>query len=187
MKLIDIINRIDKSERNECYIYIEDLAWNEFDLTIDYVEQDRLKAYWVGNWYCTDTYVGYRVYFLDDEPVCISIQKGRKCDEVFRWFDKSLALKVKDYLLTLVFKEEKEDSFALCDINEDIGEGYKIEFNSQILNSDKATIDGEPIEILERILEEPNYGIDRNLKVRLLNGEEKIVHIKDIEFKYHII
>lgn len=187
MKLIDVINKLDKSERNECFIDIEDIAYKEFDLNVGYVEQDRLKAYWMGSWYCTDTYVGYRAYFFDGKPVGISIQKGRKYDEEFKWFSSELAIEVKKYLMSFLLKEEKEDVFSLCDINEEIGNGYKVSFNNQILNRDKATINGESIEILERILEEPNYGIDRNLKVKLSNGEEKIVHINEIEFGFNIV
>lgn len=189
MKLIDIINRLDKSEDNESYIDIQELAYNEFDLSIRYIEKHKLKAYWIGGWYCTCEYVGYRVYFFDNEPVAISIQKARKCDEEFKWFSEELAMKVKKYLLDLVIEEEVEDRYDICDINEDIGESYKISFNNQIssINRDKATLNGEPIEILERIRETPDYNIDNSLKVRLLSGEEKIIEVSEIDFKYNIL
>jgi len=107
MKLIDIANKIDKSERNESYVNTDQFS-SEFNYEFDWVKQDRLKAYWIGNWYCTDSYVGYRMYFLDDEPVAFSIQKGRKWSEKFNWISKELALKVREYLISIMPKREDE-------------------------------------------------------------------------------
>jgi len=186
MKLIDIANKIDKSERNESYVNTDQFS-SEFNYEFDWVKQDRLKAYWIGNWYCTDSYVGYRMYFLDDEPVAFSIQKGRKWSEKFNWISKELALKVREYLISIMPKREDELNIKICDINEDIGDSYKIEFNSQILNPDNAMLYGESIKILERIKETPDWGIDKMLKIRLSNGKEEIVDIKELDFKYHLV
>jgi len=187
MKLIDIASRIDKSKNNESYIDINKVAYEldyEFD---DEDDQDRLKAYWIGNWYCTDSFVGYRMYFLDDEPVAVSIQNGRKCDEDFKWFNMDLALKVRDYLISITRKKEEELNFDTCDINEDIGNSFKISYNGQILNHNNATLDGQSIKILERIRETPDYGIDTNLKIQLPSGEDKIINISEIDFKYNLV
>jgi len=185
MKLIDIANKIDKSEKNESYVDTDQFS-SEFNYEFDWIKQDRLKAYWIGNWYCTDSYVGYRMYFLDDEPVAVSIQKGRKWPEEFNWLSKELALKVREYLISIMPKKEDDLYFNICDINEDIGDSYKIEFNSQILNINNAVLNGKPIKILERIKEAPDYGIDKMLKIKLSNGEEKIVNIKELDFKYYL-
>lgn len=183
MKLIDIANSIDKSSSNEAHVDLEDLC-HELDVDAAmYVEQDRIKSYWVGNWYCTETYVGYRMYFFDDEPVAFSIQSARKNEENFRWFSKDVAIKVKNYLLTLI---PTTDLYVeTCDINEDIGEGFSINFNSQILHPEKATFNNEKVEIIERI-KNSNYGTDSELKIRLSNGEEKIVDIEELEFGFHV-
>lgn len=187
MKLIDIANKIDKSKKNESHINITDFD-SEFNINLDYyIEQDRLKAYYIGNWYCTDSYVGCRMYFFDDEPVAISFQQGRKFDEEFSWFSKDNALKVRDYLLSLMPRGNDDLDFTICDLGNDIGEGYSIEFNSQILNSDKATYKGDPIKIIERIRETPDYGLGSLLKVQLLNSEEIIINVKDIEFKFNLV
>jgi len=186
MKLIDIANKIDKSKKNESQVDTMEFS-SEFNQEFDYVDQDRLKAYWIGNWYCTDSYVGYRMYFLDDEPVAVSTQTGRKGDEDFEWFSKELALKVRDYLISLMQKDKDELNIKLCDINDDIGESFKISFNYEILNPDKAIYNGESIEILERIKDKNNWGIGTELRVKLLNGEEKFVDIKKIDFKFNLI
>ena len=186
MKLIDIVKRIDKSKGNESYIDIVELG-EELNVECGYVEQDKVKAYWIGNWYCTDSYVGYRMYFLDDEPVAVSSQIGRKYDETFEWFSKELALKVRDYLISIMSDITEEISLKLCNINDDIGDSYKISFNSEILNPEKATYNGEPIKILERIKENPDWGIDQQLKIELPDNEQKIIDINEIDFKFNLI
>ena len=185
MKLIDIASKIDKSKKNESFVDTTDFSL-ELGYEFDWVEQNRFKAYWIGNWYCTDSYVGYRIYFLDDEPVAFSIQEGRKCRKNFKWFSKELALKVRNYLISIIPKREEDINFNLCDINEDVGDSYKIQFNSQILNPDNAMFNGQPIKILERIKNTPDYGIDTMLKIKLFDGEEKIVNIRELDFKYHL-
>ncbi|MGP3748792.1 hypothetical protein ACTWKA_15145 [Bacillus sp. 3A_MP1] len=183
MKLIDIVNKIDKSKQNESEVDTQDIG-RELGLdNVPYVEQDRLKCYWVGNWYCTDSYVGYRVYFLDNQPAAFSIQLGRKCEESFHWFNLEFATKVREYLLSLT--QEKELNISICDINEDIGDSYKIEFNAQILNFNRAKLNNEKVEILEKIIHK-SCGIDTEVKIKLPNGEEKQVDISDLNFDFHI-
>jgi hypothetical protein len=185
MKLIEIASRIDKSKQNEEWVSTEDIGYEIGIDNVPHTEQNRLKCFWVGNWYCTDSYVGYRMYFFDDEPVAFSIQKGRKCEEKFNWFSLESATKLKEYLLSLIIEEEKELNIDICDINEDVGDNFRINYSGQILKSDKATLDGEIVEILERIKNKP-YGIDTELKVKLSNGEEKNVDIRDLRFGFHI-
>lgn len=185
MKIIDIAKKIDKSSQNEDWIDTTVIG-DELGVDIPYVEQDRLKCYWVGNWCCTDTYVGYRMYFFDDEPIAFSVQNARKSDENFHWFSQELTVKVRDYLLTLIIEEENDLHVAICDINQDLGDNFKIDFNGQIITKDKVTLNDEKVEILERIKNEP-YGIDTELKVKLLNGEEKHVNIQDLDFGYHVL
>lgn len=185
MKLADIAKKIDKSKINESEIDITDFS-TEFNCDFKYVDQDRLKAYYIGNWCCTDSWVGWRMYFFDEEPVAFSFQPGRKCDQEFEWFSKEKALKVRDYLLSLMSKDDEELGLNFRNINDDIGEGFKIQFNNQIINPDKATYNGEQIYILERIKDDPDYGIDQNLKIKLKSGEEKVVNIKDLDFKFNL-
>jgi len=184
MKLIDISKRIDKSKNNEDYVDSETIS-NEFNLDLYYVKQDKLKSYWIGNWCCTDTWVGYKMYFLDDEHVAVSSQATRKSDENIEWFSKELALKIRDYLLSLMIKEDEK--FTIGDINEDIGEGYKINFNEQIINRDKAEFNGEQVKILEYIKETPNWGIDTKLKIELTNGEIREVEVEELDFRFNIV
>ncbi|HHT7008742.1 TPA: hypothetical protein ACTZ3A_001281 [Bacillus cereus] len=108
MKLIDIANRIDKTDKNRTPVNIEGLA-RELNVDLDWAEQDKVTAYWIGNWYCTDSYVGYIMYFFDNKPMAFSSQLGRKCDESFHWFSLEIAEKVKEYLISLIVEENKID------------------------------------------------------------------------------
>lgn len=184
MKLIDIAKNIDKSEKNESYVDLEVLQ-RELDLPVyGYAEQDRLKAFWVDNWYCTDSWVGGRMYFFDDEPVAYSYQQGRKCYENFAWFSQEAAEKVRDFVRDLM-KEELR--VRICDINEDIGDSYKISFNSEVLDWSMARLKGQPIEFIERVRETPDYGIDSNVKIRVPDtGEVLVIDVKDLDFLFHV-
>jgi hypothetical protein len=186
MKLVDIANKIDRSKENEDWIDITKIGY-EFNINLDYIEQDRLKAYWVSNWCCTDTWVGYRMYFLDDEPVAFSIQTARKNDENIKWFGEEKALKVRDYLISLMTKQEEDLNFELCDINEEIGDSYEIQYNANVINWSNAMLNKEDVKFIERIRYEKDYGIDKEVKIQLSNGEEKIVNIHELRFKFHLV
>ena len=189
MTLKEIAEKIDKSEKNRDYISFDALLYEfnmqEFYIDYDEPEAKRLEAYWIGHWYCTDSWVGYRMYFLDGEPVGVSTQKGRKCEEMFEWFSNEAADKVRDLLYKLCNADD-----ALCvkvtDINEDIGDYYNIHFNSQVLDWSKARYKGEKITFIERIKESPDYGIDTEIKAQLPSGEITIIDINDIEFAFNL-
>lgn len=185
MKLIDIASRIDKSERNRDWIDTQEMGYELGLDNVPYVEQERLTCYWVGYWLCTDSWVGYRMYFFDGEAVAFSIQFGRKVSEKFYWFSVEIATKVRDYLLSLIVEEDRGLGVEVCDINEDIGDDFKIDYSGQILSSDKMTLKGEKVELLERI-KHTDYGIDTELKVKLPSGEEKNVSVRDCRFGFHV-
>lgn len=184
MKFIDIANRIDKSKENKSYVDVVSIG-RKLNVDLDDVNQERITAYWIGNWYCTDSYVGYVMYFFDDEPMAYSSQLGRKCEEKIEWFSLEIAMKVREYLLTLVVKEEEEIDVEICDINEEVGEGYNIEYNSQLLRPNRPMLANERVEIVQRI-KNKKHGIDTALKVKLPSGEEKEVDIRDLKFGFYI-
>lgn len=183
MTFREIANKIDKSEENTDSINFDGICE---DLDISYCgwpRQERLKSYWITNWLCTDTWVGLKMYFLDDEPVCVGFQSGRKSDEQFSWFSKECSEKVRNYILSNLLSDNSRCDY--CSFDEEVGDSYKISFNSQVLNWENALYQGKPFKMIERILETPNYGIDTNVKIEI-DGEEKIVSIEDIDFKFHI-
>lgn len=189
MKIADVIKNIDKSEENrEHWVDFSSLSY-ALGFEDGFFDSDaldaRFKVYWLEKWRCTDAHVGTRVYFFDDEPVAITVQNGRKDDEKVFWTSKEAADKVHDFLLSL--QKEEELDITVCDMNEDIGDSYKIEFNSQVLDWSTARYNGSPIEVIERIKKTPDYGIDKELKIRVQDtGEELIVNIKELDFLFHL-
>lgn len=185
MELYRAISLLDKSEQNRIkWIDIIEIG-QELNVDLyDEVEQERLKAYWLGSWRCTDTEVGYVIYFLDDEAVALSLQDGRKSPKSFNWFSKDLAKKVRNYILSLLSNED-DLNIQTIGIYEDIGEGYELHYHSEILPHHKCTYKGEHVNIVEKI-DETTYGSGSKLKIKLQSGDIKTVDIKELTFSYYI-
>lgn len=187
MKLRDIANNIiknkDKNKSMEGYVDIYNIA-EELDLVERYnddiFEQNRLKCYFFAPYYSTDSWVGLRMYFLDEEPVCYSSQYGRKCDEEFVWFSIEKAKKVKEYILS--FKKDDEETLSTIDLDTEVEETYKMEFNEEVLDWNYGLYNGKPFKLIEEIQEEIRC-INKNIKIEQ-DGKQFIVNIKDIDFKY---
>lgn len=186
MKLIDVIDRIDKSPQNECYINLDDIAEQEFNLCLREIpEQDRLKAYWISKLYDTSgEYVGNKIYFLDDEPICFSTQKYSGRDEVFQWFSEESLSKLGEYIFYLTMKEREYTIRTIDDI--ELGNGYKLKYTSEIPPDSKALLNGEAVTIVDKMITS-RYKVNSNLKIRLANGDEQIVHISELDFQYNTI
>jgi len=181
-KLASEINFEDK--KIQSYVDWEELA-RIFDISdLDWSEDKRLQAYHMRTWYCTDSYVGWRAYFLDGELVAFSSQMGRKFDEDFEFISKESALKVRDYLHSLVQESEQFDRFSIVTgLDEEIDDTYKIDFNSQILQS-KALLDGEEVEIIK---ERYDYKDMHSVKIKNSAGKEKTVNCRELDFKYNTL
>ena len=181
-----LISEIDKN--NPYSPSWGDLA-NEFNIyNLDWSEDQRLKYYFIKKWYCTDTYVGIRAYFLDDEFVAISTQSGRKMDEDFSFVSKELANKLKIYLRSLV--EEVDEDIHLDVIEEDfmdkeIPPTFKIEYNSQILHKE-GYLNGEKVRIIKS-----NYSWDdkdkyfHTVEIKLPNGKKQEIDCRKLDFEYN--
>lgn len=150
MKLKDILKNLDKSTSNSDWVDLDKL-YEEFGIC-EYGVQDtdkRLTCYWIANHICTDTWVGYRAYFFDDELFACSHQQCRKSSEDFYWVE-SMQKPVKDYLESL--REESEDDPRLfVDLEEDFPEQYSVRFTSELLSP-------------EVVFQGKLYGVDRKWK-----------------------
>ncbi|MDX5853540.1 hypothetical protein SIM22_05255 [Bacillus cereus group sp. BfR-BA-01363] len=89
-----------------------------------------------------------------------------------------------DKMISLIVEENKID-VKICDINAEVQDDYIIDFNAQLLSSNRPMLNGEKVEIVKRI-KNKDYGIDTALKVRLSNGKEKQVDIRDLKFGYYL-
>lgn len=195
MKLKELIEKIDKSKENESYVNLNSLAENEFNIfNISWeacVEQEgRLKAYWIQNWHCTDSHVGWRAYFLDDEFVGTSMQLGRKQTEDFDWVSELTLWSVKDFLLSLTVDEQNLNGFTFLDLEEELPEeSYSIEFAGQLLprHFKKAQLNGEPVTIIRTLEGEgKNFDCIATLVEILNKGEKRKVDVRDLRFDYYL-
>lgn len=187
MKLKEIIKKLDKSKDNESFVDLQDLGSREFELNtwlFNYSENLELKAYYFLKWYCTDSYVGGRAYFLNDELVAISYQSGRKSNETFYWKSSFAKNKVKKYLLTLMEEDTKDEVINLFDLEVEYDHGFHVEFAQQLLTKDvliKETL--ERVKVIEKFDDIEKW---RLVKIKNVDGVEKVVEMKDILVPYNI-
>ena len=124
--------------------------------------------------------------FFDEEPVAYSFQPHRKSDETFRWFSQEAAEKVRDFVEGL-HKEELQVN--ICDMNEDIGDSYKLEYASQVLDWSKARYHGEPVEFVRvvRPADERPFLHDDRVQIRRPGSEWSFeVDMEDLDFLFHV-
>lgn len=180
MKLRTIIENLDKSEANTEDQYVWDLyeLFQELDLDFnsDNIDYDgvlsELKCYWIGKSYCTDTYVGYRAYFLNEELVFCTRQDGRKCSEVFYWVSKEAQSKTRAFLLTLYVNYEFSPTGQILDLEQDYGTGLDIQYTSQILGK-KVIYKGFTCDVVDT--REPNPDCNYFHLVRIVYAGKEIV------------
>lgn len=157
---------------------IQNLYWSD---------DTHLKCYFIKKWYCTDTYVGIKAYFLDDEFIAISSQDGRKMDEEFSFVSKELALKLKNYLEKLV-ADSFDFNLDIIDENfldEEIPSRYKIEYNKEILHKE-GWLNDEKVQIIKKY-----YSWDQKdkyfhtVEIKLPDGEIKEIDCRELDFEYN--
>lgn len=192
MKIKDIINKVDKSKQFEDGVSLYDFANSEFNLDINYYEeQKRLTSYFIGSWYCTDSFVGYKVYFFDDEPVAVSSQIGRKMDEEIEWISAESYNKVRDFIIT--FLEHKDPNITLCNLDEELGDSYKISYNEQLFDyhRDIALYNGIKVKIIEKHKGKKINKLKQYepslVKIKLPDSSEQWLELNELDFPYNII
>lgn len=193
MTVLELSKIIDKSPENTCHINLEEILYDVFDLNINWETVEafenkngkRFSAYWVAPHYCTDSWVGERIYFFDGEPVAYSTQKGRKCNEEFYWLSEAAANKVYRYGIEIMASQMPTVSYYSAD--EDLGNSYKIEYISQVLDWRYARYHGKPISNVEIIKDETDYhAIWGQVKFTTTDGETRMVPVSALDFLYHV-
>ena len=183
MKLKELISKIDKSFSNQAEVDIICIANEAFALydMYSWVEQTRLVSYWICNWYCTDTWVGIKAFFFDNEFVAVSSKMARKNPPKFDWVSKEAYSKVKRYVESCNEKEVPE--ISLLDMERDFGSSYKIDYASQILPHFKASLDGKPVEMLRN--KDPR-SCEHEVLIRM-DGKKQIINVNHLRFSYFVV
>ncbi len=184
MTLGYIISNVDKSDRNSCHADLPRIA---DELNIAHYDNfnwddENLKCYHFVKWYCTDSYVGGRVYFLRDKPVMTSWQTGRKASEDFSFISNEARNELRDYIISLVLNSDTTTEVNAIDLEEDWGEGFKVSYGSQLLTDD---VIYEPTK--EKVKVTKKYGDDYKdielwsfIEILFPDGRKDEVNVKDI-------
>lgn len=190
MKLIDIINNVDKSAKNEdtsvrwdMELFMRELNYSQCNWTLHQPENNiRLRCYWAANHICTDTWVGIRLYFLDDVFVALSTQSARKSDEILEWKDKQSADDVLNYIRSIDTPEEIKE-FTPLNLEEELGDGYPIGFTEQMLVKE-VLYNGELVKVTED--NGNHYKNFHNIKIVGSDGIEKQIDVRDILVPWYV-
>ena len=189
MKLKEIIEKLDKSDKNSSWININDIANSEFDIFEWCIkEPNRIKAYYFLKWYCTDSYVGGRVYFLDDKPIATTWQSGRKASQDFSWISKEAYKETREYILTLVEENDKSENIQLANLEEEYHNGFPIEYSSQLLTNQviyKPT--GELVDVIEKYDSMEKIKDWNKVKLKFQDGKKEVISMKSVLVPYEII
>jgi hypothetical protein len=94
--------------------YDLDVSW-DWDCDPEDIAPKRMSECYFHTWICTDTQVGWRLVYLDSEPVAFMYLKCRKCDIKIFWVSEEAALKTRKFLEGL--KIPQRDNFELVDMD----------------------------------------------------------------------
>lgn len=188
MKLKDVLEQRNEKFRD----YIGEILFSELNIyncSFTYISDDdeHLKCYFISRWYCTDTYVGLRAYYLDGELVCMSFQSGRRMNEEFTWINNEMKKKTKNYILSLQ-TDEDENECDFLDLEQEMGFGFQRDFSMEVLADEVIYI---PQQKLVKVVKRypVDYVADKNYKHRLigveLDGEIVDVKLTDILIPYN--
>lgn len=190
MKLKDAVRLVDRSEENSTHADIDEFSRAvNADVYIGWsgVWNSRVKGYWLIRWMCTDTWVGKRVYFLDDKPVAVSMQTARKNDEYIEFLDKESAESIREFIFEL--NEVDTPSFPIVDQEEELDEFYNFDLTDYFLESE-GFVDGKPVKIINREWwpepEKRGY-VCYHCKVEFEDGTQEVVEAEKVLFPLRVV
>lgn len=98
-------------------------------------DKERLKESYFKVWYCTDQWVGGKVYFLDGEEVVVSYQSARKASEDFTFLSEETKDKVFKYILSLRQEDiPKVSILKESELDEEIDDWYSVNYAGEIMH-----------------------------------------------------
>lgn len=129
MTLSELLNNVKKTPQNECYPDSQKIFPGVNISFFDYIDLEKyteLKCYFTdAHWICTDTEVGIRAYYINDELICASCQVGRKYDEEFEFVSEESYNKLRNWVLEKIKENEESQKIPLIDFNQNIDSWIK--------------------------------------------------------------
>lgn len=188
MKMRDLINSVDRSEKNSTSADIDDFCrelnlneypgWNkQFD--------EAVKGYWLIKWLCTDTWVGYCVYYMNDEPIAISVQTARKNPTAYEFISIEAATKVRKFILDCL--GESEFTPTLVDLDEETDPYYTVSYSGQLL-VDKGLYHGREVTVVRKCYrwDDPELKMEEMMVQYEPNGEPFKIDVCDFNIPLHV-
>ena len=181
--MIEKASQLPKQEYN---LWDEDLL-SAVGLDIYYHNYDdpvNLTTNHLKQWYCTDTWVGIDVIYLNNSPVAVTNQVGRKMDVNIYFLSEEAKNSVKDYLISLYNNQQDcADYLTEDDLNEEMGDYFKIEYSSQVLYK-TAWLNGEQVEITQKPRNLNNKINLHTVAIKHKDGVEKWIDVRELDFEY---
>lgn len=151
------------------YPSTNDISWEQYE-AVD--QSGRVAKYAIREWLCTDTHVGLYLYLIDEVPVCVSYQRGRKCDPEWHFLSVEAFNRTKQ--LFDEFSQDKKGS----------------EFD--IINADYLNLRVEPVLFEHKILNvqmgiSPLHGSERLIETLIL-APDKVMDFSEFLtdlYNYH--
>ena len=158
-------------------------------VSLTWSEDTRLRAYWLKVWYCTDSWVGTRAYFLDGKLVAISTQSGRKSSELFKFTAGPIVAELIGYLKSL--EETVEVYDTITDLDTVIPNMYRLQYNAQILHT-TAMYGDIKVKIIRKRYPwsndksngKSNHDYFHTVEIELKPGQRRTVHVNELAFEY---
>lgn len=188
MTLRELFDRIDKSQTNHQDPDFERWA-NELDIhgswgwDLDDAFNKRVKGYWAIKWYCTDAWVGMVLYFLDDKPLGVTYQGGRKSPVEIEFVSQEMADELRSVIYELLPKQEVP-SVGLANMDEDIGHDYCVSYSGQLL-TDRGIVDGKEARVVQTFTKYEDIDLWTRVKVEI-EGEEHLVNMSSFRIPYQL-
>lgn len=173
MKISKLLSNLDFTKKTK--YDINDSFLDEFDIfrydLNDEVEKIPLFEITIVVWYC--------VILLEDSPICITQQVGRKCDIDYNWVNKDSYEKVKELIESCKIAREKD--ISLLNLEEEFGDSYSIEFANQLIHNihNVAFLNENKVSV-EKI-KSSNY-IEENVKITFEDGKSEIINVRKLKF-----
>lgn len=134
-----------------------------------------LKVYWVAPFRCSSEWVGQRAYFLNDEPIAISVQMARRSEEQFYFVSEEAANKMRMFLYERM-AHDNERPVELISFDHDVPDTFSVSFASAFIDR-KGTYQGRPVEVLHK----PNEFAATVCDVRFEDGSVETVKAEDVK------
>lgn len=186
LKLLDALSKVDRSQPAQyvdSFELVDALSIDSYG-AIPVAFEERVTSYWLIKWLCTDTWVGLRALYFDDELVGQIWQDARKSSAVITFVSIASAERLRDYLLTA----NPESKYPLINPAEELEDTYGVAYSSQLLVT-SGLYQNKPVTVVEdSIIRGHSGSIDAwsKIRVRTVNGEEIKISLEDFDIPLHM-